>query len=59
METTLPRQGKALSRMLRLRQAPPASLLLEGGSEAEREAAALHWAIVITSYSIHYTKLYD
>ncbi len=47
METTLPRQGKALSRMLRLRQAPPASLLLEGGSEAEREAAALHWAMLL------------
>lgn len=47
MNRTLARQSKALEQMRRLRAAPPASLLLEGGSEAEREAAALFWAMLL------------
>lgn len=52
MESTLARQKRALSRMRRLLAAPPASLLLEGGSEAEREAVAVHWAKLLNCGAI-------
>ncbi len=47
MDDLLERQGRALERLFRLRAAPPAGLLLEGGSEAEREAMAVAWAMLL------------
>ncbi|EPR41255.1 DNA polymerase III subunit delta [Desulfovibrio sp. X2] len=44
METIPERQSRVAARLARLSVDPPASLLLEGGTEAEREAMAIYWA---------------
>lgn len=43
----LERQGHVLERMSRLASSPPQSLVLEGGLAPEREALALHWAMLL------------
>lgn len=43
-QPSTPVDGQVLARMRTLAQHPPQSLVMEGGSAAEREAAALSWA---------------
>lgn len=47
MDTFLKRQSGAVGRLARLAHKPPASLLLEGGSQAERRAMSLFWAAAV------------
>ncbi|MDP2846626.1 MAG: DNA polymerase III subunit delta' [Humidesulfovibrio sp.] len=46
-QPSTPVDGQVLARMRTLAQHPPQSLVMEGGSAAEREAAALGWAKVV------------
>ncbi|WP_029897529.1 hypothetical protein, partial [Desulfohalovibrio reitneri] len=50
MRYTRPMSGRfdpVLTRLRRLAEAPPGSLLLEGGSEADREGMATRWAMLL------------
>lgn len=51
MHTTIARQQSAVNRLKSLKNDPPQSLLLEGGSEKERVDMALYWAALVNCQS--------